>query len=129
MSKEAQPEILITDVAERVVDRKLYAESKKGEWMAFDYDLEKIGPGRGIVCDGTDPGLVTVRLGAVGYCRISLITKCEPVLAKLSGDRSFSLCEPVFEKGWRHDYTWYRAEELLWKEADVTGQDLIIDGE
>ena len=128
MSPQSRQEVLITDVVERVADGKLSPVNRKGHWRIFEYELEKVGPGRGVATnDHLEPGPLTIRLGLMGHYRISFISCYSQIRAKLTGERCFDECEPVFEGVEKEG--WYDVEEVFWREADLTDKDLILDDE
>ena len=137
-------EMLIKDPAERVIDGKVSTDGKKGYWNLYDYELEGVGAGRAIACYCSNPGELTIRLGASGRCRISFITQYNDVRAKLTGDDDFTTCTPVhvaldpeeLKKGLLRGSQeasdsvkegWCDVEEVVWREDDLTGKDLVID--
>ncbi len=138
MSPEQRDQTLITDLPQRVIGGKVSTIDRKGHWRVIEYELEKIGAGRALV--GSQPGFerdpttgpLTIRLGARGHHRISFVTRYGPVRAKLTGEKCFSVCEPINEGLPKLPTAgsvegWFDAEEVLWRQADLTGRDLIID--
>ncbi len=134
MSPPPREEIVITDIVERVIDGETSPITSHQHWRIVDYELEDdIGEGRALMIGPWRPGRLTIRLGVEGHYRINLISRyCNPRL-KLSGDRCFKRCPPVlqgnrrigFDDVYREGY--FDAEEVFWREADLTGQDLILD--
>ena len=139
-------EIVIKDLAERVVGGNISTgERKKGHWNVLDYELERIGSGRAVAAsDGNNPGPLTIRLEVTGRYRISFITWYNEVRAKLTGDNDFSTCAPVHvtmdpedlkkgflrgsqEAGDSLKEAWCDVEDVVWREDDLTGKDLVID--
>ena len=133
MATQRPDEILITDLFDRVIDGRVSTIDKKAHWLTVEYELEEIGSGRALVgpqldysCDH-DAGPLTIRLDVSGHHRISFFVRYGPVSAKLTGEKCFSTCQPIFEDGGPSMEGWFDAEELVWREADLTGRDLIID--
>lgn len=122
---QPREEIVITNLVERAVDGKISTINKRDHWQSVDYELEKIGPGRGLAVSGWQTGSLTIRLGVEGFYRISFITCYSKIRAKLTGERCFDECEPVFENTEKEG--WFDAEEVVWREADLTGKELILD--
>jgi hypothetical protein len=137
MSQDNRDELVITDLVERVVETDRTSTRRgKDHWCIRDYELEAIGPGRGLEVNPWQvhvPGPLTIRLGVSGHHRISLITTYTTVRLKLSGARCFEECEPVLEghryigDGDIYRECYYDVEEVYWKHADLTGQDLVLD--
>lgn len=133
MPTQFRKELLITDLVERTADGNLSPKTNRNCWRIVDYELEKIGAGRGLAIGEWKPGRVTIRLGLEGWHRIGLISRYSQIQAKLTSDRCFDLCRPVSEGNRRlgqdHLYRegYYDAEEVVWRDADLTDQDLILD--
>lgn len=136
MSSAPRDEIIITDIVERVVEKDLLSPvNRRGKWRIVDYELEKIGPGRSVLLPGWTSGSLTIRLNVSGHYRICLVSRYAQIRAKLTGDRCFDVCEEVNRprqgpatdtNNYREGY--YDAEEVFWREANLTGQDFILDG-
>ena len=125
MAPATQQPILITDLVAQLVEGRTSEVTKRGHWRILEYELEQIGPGRGLANRDRGEGELRIRLGATGRHRISFIARYSPVRAKLTGDLCFDTCDPVSEGVEKEG--WFDAEEVLWREADLTGRDLIID--
>ena len=117
-------ERLIADLPNVVLEGRLSGETRTDHWRVVDYALEGIGPGRGLVQLGS-PGPLEIRLDAVGHHRVSLITRYSTVRARLTGDRCASQCDPVREGTEKEG--WFDAEDVFWRRADLTDQNLIVD--
>ncbi len=126
MSQSDREEVLITNIPDQVVDVQLATTNKPDHWRIIDYTLEDIGPGKALLANG-EPDPLTVRLDVAGHYRVSLISRYSRLRIKCSDDRCYDVCEPVRESDdfWDQE-GWYDAEEVLWREVDLTGQDLII---
>lgn len=134
MSAEVREEAVITDLVERVVEGKVLPQTGSDAWRIVDYELAELGRGRGLVIGPWRAGKLTLRLGVQGHCRINLVGWYADLRLKLSGDRCFKRLDAVRE-GFRRIGTddiyresYYDAEEVFWREADLTDQDLILDG-
>jgi hypothetical protein len=125
--------IWFTDLPARVVRGTVSPRPVAGAWRCVPYRLENL---RGIslaFSPYANPGPVTLRLGVKGRHRISLVTKY-PIVGnfglrvKLTGDLCFeSLDGGLNRQG--HEYPeWWVAVEIFWKEADLTGQNLVLAG-
>ncbi len=126
MLQSEREEVLITNLPDRVTEGQVSATTKLDHWRIVDYVLEEIGPGKGLIPNG-QPGPLTIELEVSGQYQISLVTKYAHVYAKLSGEESFDECEAISEGIEREG--WYSAEEVLWREADLTDRDLVVDDE
>ena len=131
-------ERILADLPQAAINGNIAEQKRKDHWLARRWEIPEIGPCRGLQTSGErgrpagdEPGPVTLCLGVNGYHRISFITPYCKVRARLTGDRCFSECAPVFE--FKDDpfkspmETWGTVEEVFWREADLTGQDLVID--
>ena len=137
MPCENRDQLVITDLVERVVESDhVTTPRQKDRWCIRDYELATLGPGRALQVNPWQVnrlGPLTIRLGLGGHYRVSLITPYSTVRLKLSGGRCFDHCEPLREGPkyigdndiYREGY--YDVEEMFWTEADLTGQDLILD--
>ncbi len=123
MSPSNREEVLITNLPDRVVDGQLAATIKPDHWRIVEYALEETGPGKALLVNG-EPGSLTIRLDVTGYYRVSFISRYSNLRVKRSDDRCYDVCEAVREDVAKEG--WYDAEEVLWREVDLTGQDLII---
>ena len=132
MSTSARQPLLITDLVDRVVEGEVSPKTSHQHWRIVEYELEQIGSGRGLMLGTWRPGHVRIRLDVAGHYRISLVSVYAELRLKLSGDRCFKQCEPVREGHRRigaHDVYregYYDSEEVYWRDADLTGQDLIV---
>ena len=132
MSTSARQPLLITDLVDRVVEGEVSPKTSHQHWRIIEYELEQIGSGRGLMLGTWRPGHVRIRLDVAGHYRISLVSVYAELRLKLSGDRCFKQCEPVREGHRRigaHDVYregYYDSEEVYWRDADLTGQDLIV---
>jgi len=136
MTAQAREETVITDIVGRVTKGNLSSKTSHEHWRIVEYELEDdIGEGRGVVIGPWSPGPLTIRLGVEGHYRINLLSRYGDLRLKLTGDRCFGRCEPVIEGSRRlgaddlYREGYYDAEEVFWREADLTGQDLILDGQ
>ena len=124
-------ELIITDLVERVIDGNISPKTSYEHWRIVDYELEQIGPGRGLMIGDWRPGPVTIRLGVEGWHRIQLISCYAHTYLKLTDDKHVGECAPVFEgirmrsdiAGDVYREGWFDMEEVYWCEADLTGQD------
>ena len=118
---------------DRVIEGRCSPLTRRDRWRIVDYELEQIGPGRALTNGSWDAGPMTLRLGVEGHYRISFISRYSLIRAKLSSDRCWSECEPIHEghkllgndQIYREGY--YAVEEIVWREAELTGNDLVID--
>ena len=85
MSARGKEEVLITDLVERVTEGELSPKTSRKHWRIVEYELEKIGPGRGLATGEWKPGRVTIRLGLEGWHRIAFISQYSPRLYLLEG--------------------------------------------
>jgi len=122
-------QILITDIVERIKEGRLSRQIKKDHWRIVPYELEEVGAGRSVSLPDWKGGALTIALNAEGWHRVQFIYRYSDLRAKLSSDVCFHTCEPVREHDPEGDAKegWYDAEEVVWREADLTGQDLILD--
>ena len=133
MTASSREEILMTDLVSRVVEGDLSALTMRDRWRIVDYELEQVGPGRALTNGDWNAGPLRLRLDVAGHYRVSLISRYSTIRLKLSGDRCWSECELVVEGHrflgkdniYREGY--YDVEEVCWRDADLTGQDLLID--
>ena len=123
----ASDKLLITDIPSRLE----LLDGIPGAWRSCPYST---GDYSGVMIScGESPETepLTVRLGVSGYFRIYLgifkIFEGKPtaVRVRLTNDKCFSKVQPS-ASGKGSDTFIY---ELPWKEADLTGQDLILAGE
>ncbi len=132
MASKTRDQLIITDLVDRVVEGEISPKTSHQHWRIVEYELEQIGPGRGLVVGGWRPGPVRIRLGVEGHYRINLVSRYSNLRLKLSGDRCFKFCPPVRTGNHRiGEHDMYRegyidVEEVTWREADLTGQDLIL---
>lgn len=133
MPVPARQELVITDIVERVIEGNLSPKTSHQHWRIAEYKLEDVGPGRGVIIGSWRPGRLSIRLGVDGWYRISLISRYADLRLKLSGERCFKGCPPELEGNRRRGLDdlyreqYYDTEEVFWREADLTGQDLILD--
>ena len=135
MSTAGREEVVITDLADRVIEGTTSAKTRRTNWRIVDYQLEVLGPGRGLTIGDWRPGPVTLRLGVEGHHRIQLVTRYSNLKLKLTDDEYWGECAPVntgaklrapddvYREGW------FDTEEVYWREADLTGQDLVLSDE
>ena len=123
-------EILITDIPSRLIAGEVGEKGKPGRWRRHPYECGEYS-GVMVSCGmRTGPEPLTIRLDAQGPYRIRLglfkMFEGYQTIARvrLSGDTCCkALPVPVMEQG--SDVYIY---EILWREADLTGQDLILEG-
>ncbi len=119
---------LISRLDERV-DAKCLSEEDPNLWKAIPYETENF---KGIMLGyggGTNPVPITIRLGMQGVYRIWLgVYYClkSQIRVRLSGDLC---CQRVVAPPERDVLRSGRVlYEIFWKEADLTMQDLILEG-
>lgn len=124
-------EILITDIPSRIISGEVSKNGQPGRWRYHPYQCSEYS-GTLVGCGmSTNPGPLTIRLDAQGLYRIRLgLFKMYEgyktvIRVRLSGD---TCCKAIPVPGTGHgsDYCIY---EILWRDADLTGQDLILEGE
>jgi|GEM_PF-1233988 hypothetical protein len=125
-------EILISDLA-RLVDTKFINEKDTNLWKTIPYQTENfsgimIGDG-----GGPNPVPITIRLGVKGLYRVFLgiysgysipkinVRLSRDISCQTIGLSDIKLKDNVYERG-AHIY------EIHWKEADLSGQDIILEG-
>lgn len=125
-------EILISDLQANVKEGPVQVEGAPGVWRAVPYrsgDIKGVLLGCG---EMTAPGPVTIRLGAEGNYRIwvglpILVGYPHRVRVRLSKDlcctplTAVSTWENIIARGGM-------VEETHWKDANLSGQDLILEG-
>ncbi len=124
-------EILITDIPSRMVSGKIGRKGKPGQWRCCPYRCREYS-GVMVTCGmSTNPEPLVIRLGAKGLYRIHLgifnvFEGFETwIRVRLSSDTCCrALKVPVREHG--SDVYVY---EMPWRDADLTNQDLILEGE
>lgn len=120
--------IVISDLDKRV-SGELIAGEDHNLWSAIPYEAEGfVGVMLGYR-EGTYPAPVTVKLGVTGPYRIwvgmySFIQRSR-IRVRLSGDRCCREIRPPEEL---ERISLPVLHEVFWKEADLTGQDLILEG-
>ncbi len=125
MPEASDLQILITDIPQRISGGNLSTVIRKDHWRVMDYELEKIGRCRGVALNHWKAGRLTIRLGVSGHHRIHLVSRYCTIRLKLTSDRCFSECPAVLTGEEKEG--WYHAQEIYWRDADLTGQDLVLD--
>jgi len=124
----SRDEVLLTDLPRHVIDGDVPPQRRSGQWMAVDYQLEQLGEGLALVGDADQRPPLTIRLGMSGHYRISFVTRYSTVRARLSGERCFRPCPSAEGRQWYGLVRSFDAEETIWREVDLTDQDLVLDG-
>lgn len=122
--------IVISNLAEKV-DRRFLGENEKNLWNAIPYQTDNfdgvmLGGG-----DGVDLPPIEIDLSVKGKYRIWLGTygfaTRYKIRTKLSHDLCFQTLGPTYNPDPQIEYVPV-LYELFWREADITGQNLILEG-
>ena len=122
-------EILISDLQASVIEGPVQAAGAPGIWRAVPYGAGEV-KGVLIGCsETTAPEPITLRLGVTGNYRIwvglpALAGRPTQVRVRLTDDLC---CTPLSALG--DFYQGARMVEVHWKDADLSNQDLILEGE
>jgi hypothetical protein len=124
MMRETQ---ILSDVAQRVIAGPVGEAWAKGSWRRAPYETAEV-KGTLLGCTSrTEPAPVTIRLGAGGPWRVWLgipvFNEPNRIRVRLTGDR----CYRPFATP-QADYHHPVVHEVFFKDADLTGQDLVLDG-
>ena len=127
----SRADIWITDLATRVVKGNFSSKNIKDYWRSIPYRLEEF-KGTSLACSSyTHPEPLTLRLGVAGIYKIYLVTKY-PIVGKfglrvkLTGDLCFESLDVDLNRQGNEYPEWWVAVEVFWKEADLTGQDVVL---
>ena len=126
-------EIILTDLDDCMIQGHAAPVTRRHSWRIIDYELEPIGPGRALTNGNWDAGPLVLRLGVSGHYRISFVSRYSLIRARLTGDRCFDECEPInhgsklLDDGDVYREGYYDAQEIVWRQADLTDQALILD--
>ena len=128
----ARTEVLLTDLS-KLVDADRLSHADRNAWRALPYECERFS---GVMLGeggGPDFKPITLRLGREGLYRIHVGLYGGyglPVLQlRLSGDEAAETLEvpPALLRGGRVHESSSTVYEAEWKDADLTGRDLILE--
>ena len=126
--KNDQTEILISDLDKRV-EAKLIRDGDPNLWSAIPYQTEGFS---GVMLgyrEGPHPVPILVKLGIHGSYRIWLglysFIHLSEIRVRLNGDLC---CHTIAPPQHLERISWPVLHEVCWKEAELTGQDLILEG-
>ena len=145
-------EVLITDLRDHVVQGKLTDKRIPNCWRAIPYQTDQF-EGVAVSCYDTNPPRpLVLRLGVHGTHRISFVINFfgGGIQVKLTGDKHFETLTALqyeyhrplggdydrdprsddvvglHDNKWGPYEDWWNLQEIFWKEADLTGQDLAL---
>jgi hypothetical protein len=118
--------LVIADIAQRVVRGPVAEIGKPGAWRLAPYETREV-QGTLLGCSVmAAPQPVTIRLGVKGCWRVWLgipvFNEAQRIRVRLNGDR----CCQGFETPLA-DYHHAVVHEMFFKDADLTGQDLVLE--
>lgn len=129
----SRTDIWITDLASSVINGKVSPRNVRDYWRSIPYRLKEFGGASLAYSPCAHPGPITLRLGVSGIYKIHLVTKY-PIVGKfglrvkLTGDLCFESLDVDLKRDGNEYPEWWVAVEIFWKEADLSGQDIVIAG-